>query len=111
MKIKFPVLSLVLSGCHFLISTTIVPFTLWMGNVDLPPTVKETILELLHFGTKVFYFPILGFALYPRHWFPGPWIYVPILLNSLLWGILIACSVLFVRSQFDGNTIKTGEHP
>ena len=108
---KILVFSLFLGGCHFIISTIIVPFTLWMSNVDLHPILKETILDGLHFGTKVFYFPVLGFALFPRHWFPGPWIYVPILLNSLLWGIMIACSVLFVRRQLDSKTVKTDGRP
>ena len=43
------------------------------------------------------YFPILSQALYPRHWFPGPWILVPTAANSLLWAVLLAGLTIGLR--------------
>ena len=87
-------LVLVLGGCHFLVSLLIVPLTLLTGDVLPSGSVKSMLMGGLHFLTKVFYYPIMAYALYPRHWFPGSWITIPILVNSLLCGFLLACVVL-----------------
>lgn len=94
---RFLTLSILLGGCHCLISMAIVPLTLWVGNSFPATPVKNQLLFFLHFGTKVFYFPIVSLALYPRHWFPGPWIYVPVIVNSLLWGFLIGSIIVVFR--------------
>jgi ABC-type arginine transport system permease subunit len=47
--------------------------------------------------TRVLYFPIVSLALYPRHWFPGNWMTVPIAVNSLLWGAALALIVVVGR--------------
>ena len=78
----------VLGGCHFLASLLIVPLTLRIGEVLTASVMKTTLMGVLHTLTRMLYYPILGLALYPRHWFPGPWITIPILVNSLLWAVL-----------------------
>jgi len=80
----------VLGGLHFAASLLIVPLTLRAGEFFTDASGPSPILTALHLLTRVLYFPILGLALYPRHWFPGPWIAVPILVNSLLWGMVLA---------------------
>ena len=82
---------MILGGCHFAASMLIVPLTLHAGEIFTAGTGRNLLMEVLHFLTRVLYFPILGLALYPRHWFPGPWIFIPILINSMLWGLLLAC--------------------
>jgi len=82
--------SLVLGGCHFAASLLIVPLTLRVGEIVAAGAGKSMLLGVLHVLTRVLYFPVIGLALYPRHWFPGPWIAIPILINSLLWGMLLA---------------------
>ena len=65
----------------------IVPLTLRIGQ-SLPEGPANSLFYSLMAGvTKVLYFPILSLALYPRHWFPGDMITIPIAANSLLWGI------------------------
>lgn len=44
--------------------------------------------------SKVLYFPVFTFALYPRQFFPGNFVIIPLFINSLLWALLIY--VLFV---------------
>ena len=44
--------------------------------------------------SKVLYFPVFTFALYPRQFFPGNFVMIPLFINSLLWALLIY--VLFV---------------
>ena len=85
--VRIMVVVLKWSALHFLASILIVPATLKAGEADWGLTGLLTLL------TKIFYFPIMGLALYPRHWFPGSWIYIPIACNSLVWGIFI--TILF----------------
>ena len=44
--------------------------------------------------SKVLYFPVITFAWYPRQFFPGNFVIIPLFVNSLLWAMLIY--VLFV---------------
>jgi hypothetical protein len=82
---------LVWAAVHMLACILVVPMTLKTGAAGLGITGVLTQL------TKVLYFPVIGLALYPRHWFPGNWIYIPIALNSLLWGLFLALSLLLAR--------------
>ncbi len=86
-------LGLIAGGCHFLASLLIIPLTLRIGEVLTTGALKTMLMDLLHGLTRILYYPILGLALYPRHWFPGPWITIPILINSLLWAALFTMIV------------------
>jgi hypothetical protein len=93
----FASLGLGLAGVHFFLSWGIVPLTLAAGR-----TLPDGMLKSLFIGglvaiTKALYFPILALALYPRIWFPGHWIYVPVAVNSLLWGLVLAVAVVGLR--------------
>jgi hypothetical protein len=43
--------------------------------------------RLLVAAAKVLYFPVVSLSLFPRAWFPGGWIAVPVLVNSLVWAL------------------------
>lgn len=73
-----------------MVSLLIVPITLRAGDALAAGSAKTALMTVLHGLTKVFYYPLLGHALYPRHWFPGAWITVVILFNSVLVGALLA---------------------
>jgi len=90
----FILLGLVLGGAHFLASLLIVPITLHAGELLMTGLEKSILLKVLHSLTRILYFPVIGLALYPRNWFPGPWISLPIMFNSLLWGIALAIIVI-----------------
>ncbi|HAY40374.1 MAG TPA: hypothetical protein DCY53_14235 [Desulfobacteraceae bacterium] len=47
--------------------------------------------------SKVLYFPIFTFALYPRQFFPGNFIIIPLFINSLLWALLIYVFFVLVK--------------
>jgi hypothetical protein len=40
------------------------------------------------------YFPVFTFAWYPRQFFPGNLVFIPLFINSLLWALTIY--ILFV---------------
>ncbi len=82
------------AALHFIACLLIVPVTLKAGEAGIGVAVS-----VLAFLTKVLYFPVLGLALYPRHLFPGQWIYVPIAVNSLVWGLLLAAAIMAGRRR------------
>ena len=45
--------------------------------------------ETLVWASRILYFPVITLSLFPRNMFPGALVYVPILLNSFIWGILL----------------------
>ena len=77
---------LLLAAVHFMLSLGIVPLTLKIGRLVPFRTADSLVYAMLALATRVLYFPVLTLALYPRHWFPGNWIAIPIAVNSLLWG-------------------------
>ena len=47
--------------------------------------------------SKVLYFPVFTFALYPRQFFPGNFVIIPLFINSLLWALLIYLLFILVK--------------
>ena len=75
---------------HFALCVGIVPGTLTLGaGYDDGSQAPSAFFRLLVVATTVLHYPVISLALYSRHWFPGKWIYVPIGMNSLLWGIAL----------------------
>jgi hypothetical protein len=71
---------------HFGLSHLIVHLTMALtaraaGTVD-GVGLGVTLLVRL---TKLLHLPLVTLALYPRQWFPGGWVAVPMVLNSLIW--------------------------
>jgi hypothetical protein len=103
MKPSFKVKSLTLFGfavAHFGLSHLILPVTLSVtaqgaGTAD-GPGLGVTLLVRM---TKLLHFPLVTLALYPREWFPGDWVYVPMALNSILWALGVYGLVLLLRKR------------
>jgi hypothetical protein len=78
---------LLLACIHFGLSVLIVAasmsFLTAAGSVAAAPTFGVRILVA---ATRILHFPIVSLAWYSRQWFPGNWIYVPMLVNSFIWG-------------------------
>ncbi|MDJ0721100.1 MAG: hypothetical protein QNJ04_05700 [Desulfobacterales bacterium] len=96
---RFMAAALKWAALHFLACLLIVPATLKAGEAGI-----GFVVGVLAFLTKVLYFPIMGLALYPRHWFPGQWIYVPIAGNSLVWGLALAAAIMAGRRWHQKRT-------
>ena len=51
---------------------------------EIHPGIRaETLVAL----SKLLYMPVLGLGLFPRQWFPGDLILIPLAVNSLIWGL------------------------
>jgi len=82
-----------IAGVHFGLSHLILPLTMALtaqaaGTTDGPGLA----VTLLVRATKLLHFPLVTLALYPREWFPGNWVYVPMAVNSAIW----ACAVYYL---------------
>jgi hypothetical protein len=83
-----PVLSI--AAVHLILAKLVVALTMRLGMFAVDTGRAEALLgRMLVVVTRVLYFPILSLPLYSRQWFPGNWVYVPMALNSLLWGLAI----------------------
>jgi hypothetical protein len=71
---------------HFGLSNLILPLTTALAEqLAGAPDGPGMAVILLVRATKLLHFPIVTLALYPREWFPGNWVYLPIAANSLIW--------------------------
>lgn len=77
---------MVIAVVHFGLSNLILPLTLLLAeqDSDAPDGPGAAVLLLVR-ATKLLHFPIVTLALYPREWFPGNWVYLPMVANSLIW--------------------------
>jgi hypothetical protein len=71
---------------HFGLSVLIIPMTMTVaGTLKAAQSMPTVGLKTLVAATRILHFPIISQSWYSRQWFPGDWIRIPILINSLLW--------------------------
>ena len=82
--------AILIAGTHFALGRLVIPLATnqLLAITDSNQTVT-LVVQLLIWATRILYFPIISLSLYSREWFPGDLIYIPIIINSLLWGILV----------------------
>lgn len=80
----------VIAVVHFVLCRLVVFVTIYfnLANTGEGQTLP-LLTRLLVSITRILYFPIVSLSLYTRQLFPGNWIFVPIFINSLLWGTAI----------------------
>jgi hypothetical protein len=92
-----------IAAVHFIATKIIIALTMQMGMFAAGSSRAAGYLgDTLVWVTRVLFFPIITLSLYSRKWFPGDWIYVPVVINSLLWGIMIyglICLLKRLRSR------------
>ena len=89
---------LVAALLHFGTSNLIMPLTIALVKpASVTPEGTGITVTLLVRLTKLLHFPLVTLALYPREWFPGDWVYLPMAANSLVWGFGVSWLVGFYR--------------
>lgn len=77
---------LMIAGIHFLCCQLVLPITQALtAKAAVAPDGPGMAAMVLVRATKLLYFPLVTLAFYPREWFPGNWLYVPMALNSAIW--------------------------
>jgi len=85
---------------HFGASVLIVAISMSVAVGANPVPAEPTFgFQILVLATRILYFPIITLSWYPRQWFPGNWIYVPIIVNSFIWAGGI-CVLLILGGKF-----------
>ena len=89
---------LLIAGTHFTLGRLVIPLATnrLLAITDTNQTVT-LVAQLLIWTTRVLYFPIISLSLYSREWFPGDLIFIPIIINSLLWGILVYGVLMVIK--------------
>ena len=94
---KFAIIILI-ALVHFGCSVLIVPMTMSVATaIDTTQPEPKVHIQILVAATRILHFPIISGSLYSRHWFPGDWIYVPIVLNSFIWAFGIYFLVVIYK--------------
>lgn len=89
-----------IAGGHFVLSHLILPLTTALtANAAGTPDGPGMAVALLVRVTKLLHFPLVTLALYPREWFPGDWVYVPMALNSAIWAFGICGLIVLLRKR------------
>ena len=97
MRKKFAIIVLI-ALVHFGLSILVVSASIRVAAAANPvPPEPSPAFRMLVMATRVLHFPIITLSLYSRQWFPGNWIYVPILINSFLWAVGIYLIFLLVK--------------
>ena len=89
---------LLITGTHFALGRLVIPLAInrLLAFTDSNQTVS-VMVQLLIWATRILYFPIISLSLYSREWFPGDLIYIPIFINSLLWGIAVYSIMMVIK--------------
>jgi hypothetical protein len=88
--IKIILKTILISLVHFgvVIGITWLGFLVIEGG-SLESGVRSFLTLIFVWVSRILYFPIVTLSLFPRNLFPGGMIYIPIILNSFIWGICI----------------------
>jgi len=88
-------LILLIALVHFGLSLLIVAASLSaVASANPVPAEPTAGVRILVEATRILHFPVISLALYPRHVFPGNWIYIPMAANSFLWATLLYVLIL-----------------
>jgi hypothetical protein len=89
---------LIFAAAHFALSILIMPITMGLtADFSAAPDGPGRSVILLVRATQLLHFPVLALALFPREWFPGNWVYVPMALNSMIWAFGISGLIVLSR--------------
>ena len=98
------VIFLIITLIHFGLSVLIIPITMSVaGALNAAQSMPTIGMQTLVAATRILHFPIISLSWYSRQWFPGDWIRIPILINSLLWAGGI-CFLVFVFKKILGKS-------
>ena len=86
-----------IAAVHFVFTKIVSMITLSVATANVNATRMSFMGRLLMMVSKVLYFPVITLAWYPRRFFPGNFIVIPLFINSLLWAFMIY--ILFVFMQ------------
>jgi len=90
----------VIAAAHSVITkfASMIALSVFTANVNEPQMsfVGRGMIML----SKVLYFPVITLAWYPRQFFPGNYVVIPLFINSLLWALVIYALLILIKRIF-----------
>jgi hypothetical protein len=88
---------LAIAVVHAAVTKIISSITLSIVTANAHNTQMPAIGRLFMWISKVLYFPVITMSFYPRQFFPGNLIVVPLFMNSLLWALSIYAVAVLIK--------------
>ncbi|MBW2603395.1 MAG: hypothetical protein JRE28_03620 [Deltaproteobacteria bacterium] len=88
---------LVIVAVHSVFTKFVSMVTLSVVTANVNETQMSFIGRLMMVLSKVLYFPVITLAWYPRQFFPGNFIAIPLFVNSLMWAFVIYTLFMSVK--------------
>ena len=82
---------------HFVVTKMVAVITLSVFTANVNETQVSPIGQFMMLISRVLYFPVMTMAWYPRRYFPGDLVVIPLFINSLIWALLIYLLFIFVK--------------
>jgi hypothetical protein len=88
---------LVIAVVHCTVTKIISTITLSVVTANVHNPQMTVMGRLFMWMSKVLYFPVITMAFYPRQFFPGNLVIVPLFINSLLWALMIYVVAVLIK--------------
>jgi hypothetical protein len=85
---------------HSVLTKFVSMVTLSVVTANVNETQMSFIGRLMMMLSKVLYFPVITMAWYPRQFFPGNFVVIPLFVNSLLWAFVIYALFMLIKRNF-----------
>jgi len=90
----------VIAVVHSVFTKFVSTITLSVVTANVNETQMSFIWRLMMMLSKVLYFPVITLAWYPRQFFPGNFVIIPLFVNSLLWALMIYALFILIKRIF-----------
>jgi hypothetical protein len=90
-------LILVIAVTHAVFTKIVSMITLSVVTANANEIQMSFIGRWMMMVSKVLYFPVITMAWYPRQFFPGNFIVIPLFINSLLWALMIYALLILIK--------------
>jgi len=94
------VIIVAIAVAHSVITKIIASITLSIASAHVHAGQLPSMGRMLMVVSKVLYFPVITLAWYPRQFFPGNFVVIPLFINSLLWALIIYIFVVLFKRIF-----------
>jgi hypothetical protein len=94
------IIILVIAVVHFVFTKFVSMITLSVVTANVNEIQMSFFGRWMMMLSKVLYFPVITLAWYPRQFFPGNLIVIPLFINSLLWALVIYAVLLLIKRIF-----------
>ena len=82
---------------HFVVTKVVTRITFSVVTANAEEIRMSFTGHLLMIISKVLYFPVMSLAWYPRRFFPGNFILIPLFINSLVWAVVLYLIFLAIK--------------